>query len=147
MAALIHDLGKIQVPEEILNKPKRLSDREMEIVQTHPSAGYEILRTIQFPWLITQIVHQHHERINGSGYPKGITSKDTLLESRILAVADVVEAMSSDRPYRPAPGLEKALEEITQNKSKLYDPDVVDTCIKLFKNKDFKFASGVNNDR
>lgn len=145
MAALIHDLGKIQVPEEILNKPKRLSDREMKIVQTHPGAGYEILRTIQFPWLITQIVHQHHERINGSGYPKGITGKDILLESRILAVADVVEAMCSHRPYRPAPGLEKALEEIMQNKGKLYDPDVVDTCIKLFKNKDFKFASGVKS--
>ncbi|MGB3480024.1 MAG: HD domain-containing phosphohydrolase, partial [bacterium] len=147
MAALIHDLGKIQVPEEILNKPKRLSDREMKIVQTHPGAGYEILRTIQFPWLITQIVHQHHERINGSGYPKGITGKDTLLESKILAVADVVEAMTSHRPYRPAPGLEKALEEIMQNKGKLYDPDVVDTCIKLFKNKDFKFASEVKSSR
>ncbi len=145
MAALIHDVGKTQVPEDILNKATKLSEIEMKIVKTHPGTGYEILKTIKFPWLITQIVHQHHERMNGSGYPMGITDKDILLESKILAVADVIEAMSSDRPYRPAPGIEKALEEITQNKSKLYDPDVVDTCIKLFKNKDFKFASGVKS--
>lgn len=145
MAALIHDVGKTQVPEDILNKATKLSEIEMKIVKTHPGTGYEILKTIKFPWLITQIVHQHHERMNGSGYPMGITDKDILLESKILAVADVIEAMSSDRPYRPAPGIEKALEEITQNKSKLYDPDVVDTCIKLFENKDFKFASGVKS--
>ena len=145
MAALIHDVGKTQVPEDILNKATKLSKKEMKIVETHPGTGYEILKTIKFPWLITQIVHQHHERLNGSGYPKGIHGKDILLESKILAVADVIEAMSSDRPYRPAPGIKRALDEIKQNKSKLYDPDVVDTCIKLFKNKDFKFASGVKS--
>ena len=145
MAAMIHDVGKTQVPEDILNKKAKLSKKDMKIVETHASSGYEILKMIKFPWLITQIVHQHHERMNGSGYPRGITDKNILLESKILAVADVIEAMMSDRPYRQAPGIDKALDEIKQNRGKLYDQDVVDTCIRLFKNKDFKFASGVKS--
>jgi diguanylate cyclase (GGDEF)-like protein/putative nucleotidyltransferase with HDIG domain len=145
MAALIHDVGKTQIPEDILNKPAGLTDKEMAVVKTHPGVGYEILKTIKFPWLITQIVHQHHERMNGSGYPKGLAGKDILLESKILAVADVVEAMSSHRPYRPAPGIEKALAEIKQKRGKLYDPNVVDTCIKLFEQKKFVFKNGVKS--
>ncbi len=139
MAAMIHDVGKTQVPEDILNKTTKLSNKDMEIVKTHASSGYEILKMIKFPWLIAQIVHQHHERLNGSGYPKGITDKHILLESKILAVADVIEAMMSDRPYRQAPGIDKALDEIKQNRGKLYDPDVVDNCIGLFKNNKFTF--------
>jgi len=136
---MIHDVGKTQVPEDILNKTTKLSNKDMEIVKTHASSGYEILKMIKFPWLIAQIVHQHHERLNGSGYPKGITDKHILLESKILAVADVIEAMMSDRPYRQAPGIDKALDEIKQNRGKLYDPDVVDNCIGLFKNNKFTF--------
>lgn len=139
MAALIHDIGKIQVPAEILAKPSILTDKEMEKVRTHPKVGYNLLKTIEFPWLIAQIVYQHHERMNGSGYPKGIKGGDILAESRILAVADVVEAMCSDRPYRPAPGLEEALKEISEKQSLLYDPEVVDACVKLFKKKGFRF--------
>ncbi|HEC78745.1 MAG TPA: PAS domain S-box protein [candidate division WOR-3 bacterium] len=139
LAALIHDVGKTKVPEDILNKPEKLNANEMKVVKVHPIAGYDILKTIKFPWLIAQIVHQHHERLNGSGYPKGVKGKDILLEAKILAVADVVEAMSADRPYRSAPGLEEALKEIQKNSGKLYDKKVVETCLKLFKQGKFKF--------
>ncbi|MBN2620595.1 response regulator [candidate division WOR-3 bacterium] len=131
LAALIHDIGKTNIPEGILNKPQTLSEDEKRIIETHPGAGYEILKTIKFPWLITQIVHQHHERLNGSGYPKGLKGNDILFESKILAVADVVEAMMSDRPYRAALGKNEVLTEIQKNKGILYDPAVVDTCIAL----------------
>jgi len=141
LAALIHDIGKTGVPEDILNKQQRLTDDEKKIIETHPEAGYEILKTIKFPWLITQIVHQHHERIDGTGYPNGLRNKDILVESKVLAVADVVEAMLSDRPYRPAPGLEKALEEIRNNKDTLYDAQVVQACLELFAKENFTFTS------
>ena len=109
------------------------------MIKTHPEAGYSILKTIEFPWPVAQIVLQHHERVDGSGYPAGLSGEDILLEARILGVADVVEAMASHRPYRPALGINKALEEISQKSGSLYDPAVVDACLKLFAEKKFKF--------
>ena len=138
MASLIHDLGKISVPSEILSKPGKLTEIEFRLVKTHPQSGYEILKNITLPWPIAQIVLQHHERLDGSGYPLGLKDKEILLEAKIIGVADVVEAMASHRPYRPALGIEKALEEISQKKGILYDSEVVDTCIKLFTEKGFK---------
>ena len=136
MAAAIHDLGKIHVPAEILSKPGRLTDNEFGIIKTHPQIGFDILKVIEFSWPIAQIVYQHHERMDGSGYPQGLSGEDILPEARILAVADVVEAMSSHRPYRPALGLEKATAEIRQQSGILYDADVVDACLKaLAENK------------
>jgi PAS domain S-box-containing protein/putative nucleotidyltransferase with HDIG domain len=139
VASLIHDIGKIVVPAEILSRPGKISHMEMNLIKAHPQAGYDILKKIAFPWPVAQIVLQHHERLDGSGYPQGLKSSDILQEAKILAVADVIEAMSSHRPYRPGLGIEKALEEIKQNKSTLYDPEVVDACVKLFTEKDFKF--------
>ena len=136
---LLHDMGKISVPAEILSKPGKLSDTEFAIIKSHAQAGYEIVKEIRFPWPVAEVILQHHERLDGSGYPKGLTSPDIILEARILAVADVVEAMASHRPYRPALGIPAALEEITQKKGVLYDPEVVDTCIKLFTEKGFQF--------
>ena len=138
MASLIHDIGKISVPSEILSKPGKLTEIEFSLVKTHPQSGYEILKNITLPWPIAQIVLQHHERLDGSGYPLGLKDKEILLEAKIIGVADVVEAMASHRPYRPALGIEKALEEISQKKGLLYDSKVVDTCIKLFTEKGFK---------
>jgi putative nucleotidyltransferase with HDIG domain len=139
MAGLIHDLGKICVPVEILSKPGQLSEIEHTLIKDHPQVGYEILKEIEFPWPVAQIVLQHHERIDGSGYPAGLCGEDILVEARTLAVADVVEAMASHRPYRPTLGRDMALEEISQNKGVLYDPDVVDACMKLLQEKDFQF--------
>jgi putative nucleotidyltransferase with HDIG domain len=139
IASLIHDIGKIGLPAEILSKPTKLSDMEFNLIKSHSQIGYDILKSIEFPWPIAQIVLQHHEKVNGSGYPRGLKGDGILLEARIICVADVVEAMSSHRPYRPALGIDKALEEISQNKGILYDPEVVDTCIRLFKEKEFKF--------
>jgi putative nucleotidyltransferase with HDIG domain len=171
MAAVIHDIGKINVPSEILSKPGRLSETEFNLVKTHPQAGhdilsvpaenlsktgrlsqiefslikahpqvgYEVLKAIDFPWPVAQIVLQHHERLDGSGYPQQLSGEEVMLEARILAVADVVEAMSSHRPYRPPRGIDKALEEISQNRGILYDPEVVDACLKLFTEKGFAF--------
>jgi PAS domain S-box-containing protein len=138
MAAAIHDLGKISIPAEILSMPRKLSKLEFDLVKTHPQAGYDIIKDIDFTWPIADVILQHHERIDGSGYPKGLSGENILLEARILAVADVVEAMASYRPYRPALGLEKALEEIMQNKAVLYDAAAVDACLKLFKEKGYK---------
>jgi len=135
----LHDIGKMHIPSEILTKPGRLTDTEFDLIKTHSKVGYDILKTIEFPWPIAPIVLQHHERANGSGYPSGLSAKDILLEARILAIADVVEAMASHRPYRPALGIGKALEEISQKKGTLYDPEVVDACLRLFKEKGFKF--------
>ncbi|MCJ7663204.1 MAG: PAS domain S-box protein, partial [Desulfobacterales bacterium] len=132
MAGLIHDIGKINVPVEILSRPGRISDTEFNIIKTHPHAGYKVLKEIEFPWPVAQIVLQHHERLDGSGYPQGLKNGGIMLEAKILAVADVVEAMASDRPYRPALGIEAALHEITMNKGILYDPDVTDICMRLF---------------
>jgi len=139
MAALIHDIGKINVPAEILSKPTLLNENEFDMIKNHPQIAYDILKTIEFPWPVAKIILQHHERMDGSGYPQGLKEKDILLEARILAVSDVVEAMSSHRPYRPAHGIDKALEEILQKKGVLYDPKVVDACVKLFTKKKFKF--------
>ncbi len=139
MAAIIHDIGKIHVPAEILSKTTQLTNAEFDIVRTHSQVGYDILKSIEFPWPVADIVHQHHERMNGSGYPQGLKKGDILLGAGILAVADVVEAMSSYRPYRPACGLDVTLEEISKNKGIFYDPQVVDVCLKLFKKKNFKF--------
>jgi len=139
LAAIIHDIGKISVPAEILSKPGRLMEPEFKIIQTHPETAYEILKPIEFNWPIAQIALQHHERMDGSGYPHGISGEEILMEARILGVADVVEAMASHRPYRPALGIDKALEEISKNRGVLYDPEVVDACLKLFLEKRFKF--------
>ncbi len=139
MAGLLHDIGKISIPAELLMKPAILNEIELKLIRNHPQTAYDILKEIEFPWPIATIALQHHERMNGSGYPNGLTSKNIILESRILAVADVVEAMSSARPYRPALGVDKALEEISSKKGLLYDSDVVDTCVKLFKEGGFKF--------
>ena len=139
MAGAVHDLGKISVPAGILNKPSRLTENEFGIIQTHPEVGYAILKMIGFPWPVAQIVLQHHERMDGSGYPAGLSCEEIVMEARILGVADVVEAMSSRRPYRAALGIDKALEEISQNRGVLYYPDVVDGCLKVFTEKGFKF--------
>ena len=148
MAAVIHDLGKIAVPAEILNKPGRLSNNEFNLIKEHPQVGFNILKNINFPWPIAQIVLQHHERMDGSGYPRGLSGKEILFEARILAVADVVETMASHRPYRAALGIDKALEEISKNKGIYYDQKVSDICIKLFTEKKFKFKkSQFQNDK
>lgn len=139
IAGIIHDIGKIAIPTELLSKPGKLVDIEFALIKTHPDVGYNLLKKIEFPWPIATIVHQHHERIDGSGYPKGIKKDEILKESCILAVADVVEAMASHRPYRAALGLEKALEEIESGKGILYDPEVVEACITLFREKGFSF--------
>jgi HD-GYP domain-containing protein (c-di-GMP phosphodiesterase class II) len=139
MGGLIHDLGKISIPAEILSKPGRITAIEFDLIKTHPKVGYDILRPIEFPWPIAQMVLQHHERMNGSGYPAGLSGDGILLEARILGVADVVEAMASHRPYRPARGIDKALKEISENKGSLYDSYVVDACLNLFMEKGFEF--------
>ncbi|PKP55036.1 hypothetical protein CVT91_16875, partial [Candidatus Atribacteria bacterium HGW-Atribacteria-1] len=139
IAALVHDIGKINIPSEILSKPSKLNNMEFSLIKNHPKVGYDILRRIDFFWPVAKIVLQHHEKIDGSGYPKGLKNNNILLEAKIIGVADVVEAMSSHRPYRPALGIDKALEEIYQNKGILYDPEVVDVCLKLFKKKEFEF--------
>jgi PAS domain S-box-containing protein/putative nucleotidyltransferase with HDIG domain len=139
VAGLLHDIGKISVPTEILSKPGLLSDVEMSMIRTHPKIGYDILKNIEFEWPVAHIVIQHHERLDGSGYPSGIRGEKILLEARILAVADVVEAMSSHRPYRPAVGTEKALEEIARGDGTLYDPRVVRACQEAFTKNSFKF--------
>ena len=141
LAASIHDLGKIRVPAEILSKPGRLNQIEYELVKGHSQTGYDIIKHIQFPLPIAQMVLQHHERLDGSGYPQGLKDTQILLEAKILAVADVVEAMSSHRPYRPSLGMDAALEEITRNRGVYYDPEVVDSCIALFQKKKFEFES------
>jgi len=141
LAAVVHDIGKMAVPTEILSKPGHLNKLEFDMVKNHPTAGYELLKHIEFPWPVAKIVLQHHERLDGSGYPQGLKGEEILLEARILAVADVVEAMSSHRPYRAALGLEKALEEIERGKGTHYDPQVVDACVRLFKEKGFTFVA------
>ncbi len=140
MAGLIHDVGKISVPAEILSKPGRITELEYLLIKTHPQVGYDILKSIEFPWPIADIVVQHHERLNGSGYPHGLVGEEIMLEARILAVADVVEAMASHRPYRPGLGIDKALEHIVENGGILYDAEVVKACLEIFKDNGFKFA-------
>jgi HD-GYP domain-containing protein (c-di-GMP phosphodiesterase class II) len=138
IASLVHDIGKISLPAEILNKPTKLSEIEYNLIKDHSQTGYDVLKSIEFPWPVARIVLQHHERLNGSGYPNKLKGDEIILEARIIGVADVIDAMSSHRPYRPAWGMDKALEEITQNKGILYDPEVANACLKLFKEKRFK---------
>jgi putative nucleotidyltransferase with HDIG domain len=140
LAAIVHDIGKINVPAEILVKPGKLSEMEYELVKQHVNASYEILKNIRFPWPIADMVHQHHERIDGSGYPLKLSDGDILFGARILAVADVVEAISAHRPYRPGLGIEAAIAEIEQGKSTRYDEAVVDACKRLIREKGFKFS-------
>jgi putative nucleotidyltransferase with HDIG domain len=135
ISGLLHDVGKISVPNDILAKPGGLNEGEFFIVKKHPEVSYAILKNIEFPWPVAQIVIQHHERIDGSGYPKGIISKNICIEAKILSVADVVEAMTAHRPYRPALGLKKATSEIIENKNKLYDKKIVEACIKVIEEK------------
>jgi HD-GYP domain-containing protein (c-di-GMP phosphodiesterase class II) len=139
MAASIHDLGKIHVPAEILSNPGELTENEIGIIKSHPKIGYDILKSIEFSCPIAQTVFQHHERMDGSGYPRGLSGEEILMEARILAVADVVEAMSSFRPYRIPLGINKALAEISGKKGILHDRPVVEACLKCFKRKGFKF--------
>jgi putative nucleotidyltransferase with HDIG domain len=140
IASLIHDIGKIYVPAEILSKPGKLSDIEYSLNKTHAKLSYDILKTIEFPWPIARIVLQHHERLDGSGYPYGISGNEILQEALILAVADVVEAMTSHRPYRSSLGLKCALKEIKDMRGQQYDPKVVDACLRVFRNKKIKLA-------
>jgi putative nucleotidyltransferase with HDIG domain/PAS domain S-box-containing protein len=137
MAGIIHDLGKISIPAEILSKPGKLTDIEFSLMKTHSQTGYDILKTIEFPWPVADIIYQHHEKLDGSGYPRGLKGGEILLESRILCVADVVEAISSHRPYRPSLGISIAVEEITKNRGIMYDKDVVDICIEIVTRKGF----------
>ena len=139
VAGTIHDIGKVSIPAEILSKPSRLTKIEYNLIQSHPQVAYDILQDIDFSWPIAKMILQHHERMNGSGYPNQVMGEEILLEARILAVSDVVEAMASHRPYRPALGIEVALEEIEKNKGVLYDPDVVSACLTLFREKGFAF--------
>jgi len=139
VAGLLHDLGKIAVAAEILSKPGKINEYEFALIKAHPQIAFDILKGIEFPWPVAQIILQHHERLDGSGYPGGLKGEEILLEARILGVADVVEAMSSHRPYRPALGLADALEEISQKQGRLYDPSVVQTCVQLFAKGGFSF--------
>jgi PAS domain S-box-containing protein/putative nucleotidyltransferase with HDIG domain len=138
MAASTHDIGKIRIPADILSKPGKLEEIESMIVKAHPQVGFEVLSEIDFPYPVAEAVLQHHERMDGSGYPAGLKGDQIIIEARILGVADVVEAMASHRPYRPAIGIKEALQEISQNRGILYDPDVVDACTTLFQVNGFK---------
>lgn len=137
VAATVHDIGKIYIPSEFLVKPSKLTDLEFSVIKTHPDVGYQILNKIEFPWPVAEIVRQHHERMDGSGYPSGLSGEQILLEARVISVADVVEAMSSHRPYRPSLGLELALHEITAHRHIRYDADVVEACLNVFRKKAF----------
>jgi len=141
MAGLLHDLGKISVPAEILTKPTKLTEAEFGLIMSHPQVAYDILKSIAFPWPIADIIHQHHERIDGSGYPRGLSDEDILIDAKILAVADTVEAIITNRPYREARPLKDALEEISRNKGILYDSEVAEACLRIFKEKGFSFKT------
>lgn len=146
IAAMVHDIGKISIPAQILSKPGKLSPIEFGLIQTHAETGFRIMKEIDFPWPVADIVHQHHERIDGSGYPQGLKESELMLESKILTVADVVEAMASHRPYRPALGIQLALAEITANRNRYYAADVVHACLEVFANNSehqFAFPGGV----
>lgn len=143
LAATIHDIGKINIPIEILTKPSLLNTLEVAMLRTHPQTGYDILKPLSLPWPISKIILQHHERLDGSGYPNALKSEDICLEAKVLAVADVVEAMTSHRPYRPAVGIDKALEEIASKRGILYDSAVVDACLRLFKEAGYEFPKKV----
>jgi HD-GYP domain-containing protein (c-di-GMP phosphodiesterase class II) len=137
MAGSIHDIGKLSIPAEILSKPSKLTNIEFSLIKEHVRSGYEMLKDVQSPWPLAQIVYQHHERMDGSGYPRNLKGDEIIMEARIMAVADVVEAMASHRPYRPSLGIDIAFEEIEKNKGVLYDAPVVDACLKLFREKGY----------
>ncbi|MBA7472896.1 Cyclic di-GMP phosphodiesterase [subsurface metagenome] len=139
ISSMVHDIGKISVPTEILSKPGKISDIEHGLIQQHAATGYKILKTIDYPWPIAEIVLQHHENIDGTGYPRGLKDGDILIEAQIIRVADVVEAMSSHRPYRAALGLEAAIEELLIGRGQKYNQEAVDACVKIFKERKFKF--------
>lgn len=141
VAASLHDIGKIYIPSEILNKPGSLTSIERSLIETHPSIGHEILHAVPFPWPVAEVILQHHERLDGSGYPFGINGQDICMEAKIISVADVVEAMSTHRPYRQALGMEEALKEIKQGSDVLYDPNVVAICTRLIREEKFKFEN------
>ena len=138
LIGLVHDIGKMSIPAEILSKPGLLSVIEFELVKTHAEQGYKIFQDVEFPLPIAEIIREHHERMDGSGYPRGLKGDETLLESRILAVADVLEAMASHRPYRASLGLEEAIHEIETNRGQHFDPEVVDAMLRLFRKKDYQ---------
>ncbi|MCX5849879.1 MAG: HD domain-containing protein, partial [Deltaproteobacteria bacterium] len=140
MAGTIHDIGKLSIPAEILSKPTKLTDIEFSLIKEHSHNGYEMLKDVESPWPLAEIVHQHHERMNGTGYPRNLQGDEILMEARILAVADVVEAMASHRPYRASLGIEVALEEIEKNKGILYDDAVANACLKLFREKGYQLT-------
>jgi response regulator RpfG family c-di-GMP phosphodiesterase len=140
MAGSIHDIGKLSIPLEILARPAKLTELEFSLIKEHSFNGYGILKDIESPWPLAQIIHQHHERMDGSGYPQNLKGDEILMEARILAVSDVVESMASDRPHRHAPGIGAALEEIEANKGILYDYTAADACLKLFKQKGYQFS-------
>jgi len=140
MASVLHDLGKITVPAEILTRPGQLNDLEYGIIKNHVQAGYDIIKKIEFPWPLAEIVMQHHERIDGSGYPRGLTGDDIMFEAKILAVADVFETIASHRPYRPSLGINRAIEELNEHKGVLYDEKVASACVVLMEEKGFQFA-------
>ena len=139
IASLVHDVGKVNLPTEIVSKPSALVEVEFNLLKNHPRTGYEILKKVDFPWPIAEIVFQHQEKIDGSGYPRGLKGAEILIEAKILGVANVVEAMSSYKSYRPALSMDESLTEISKYKNILFDPEVVDACLKLFKEKGFKF--------
>ena len=142
IGGILHDIGKIRIPPEILLNLNPLNKVEVHMIRSHPQLGYNILAEVEFPWPVKQIVLQHHERMDGSGYPKGFSGRKIVFEAQIIAVADVMEAMVSERPYRPGLGLETAREEISKNKGILYEPKAVDACLKLFNEKGFRFTAG-----
>jgi HD-GYP domain-containing protein (c-di-GMP phosphodiesterase class II) len=133
----IHDIGKLSIPAEILSKPTKLTNIEFSLIKEHVRSGYEMLKGVQSPWLLAQIVYQHHERMDGSGYPRNLKGDEIIMEARIMAVADVVEAMASHRPYRPALGIDATMEEIEKNRGILYDVAVADACLRLFREKGY----------
>ncbi len=143
VAGILHDIGKISVPSELLTKPTRLSHAEYSVIKEHAENGYQILRNVNFPWPVAELARQHHERIDGSGYPRGLKDEEILLEARILSIADVVESMAKDRPYRHSLGLEAALSEIEQKAGTLYDANSVNACLRLFREKNYQFPEGV----
>jgi PAS domain S-box-containing protein/putative nucleotidyltransferase with HDIG domain len=140
MAGSIHDIGKLSIPAEILSKPTKLTDIEFDLIKDHSQSGYEMLKDVESPWPLAQIVYQHHERMNGSGYPRNLKGNEIIIEARIMAVADVVEAMASHRPYRPGLGIDAALAEIEKNKGTHYDNTVVDACLRLFREKGYQLT-------
>ena len=141
LAGLIHDIGKISIPSDLLSWPGKLTKEQFSLIKTHPAVGYDIIKDVEFSQPVAEIVYQHHERLDGSGYPRELKDKEMIIGAKILAVADVVEAISSHRPYRPALGINLALDEINKNSHKFYDPKVVESCTRLFNNNQFQFIN------